>query len=176
MLAERFYPYMPVWVQNLGISLYGLSYRHERLGGSFEKYVQEFRERDRWSCQEMSAYVEEHLGAQLLHAFNNVPYYRAKWSSAGIASADLALLSLADLGRLPETPKADLRRDPNAFVAQNVSRRRLRRYYTSGSTGTPLTCVYTPDAHRRFVAAREARSFGWAGATIRGHRSMLGGR
>ena len=95
MMVERLYPYMPVWAQNLGISLYGLSYRQERLGGSFEQYVQEFRQRDRWSCQEMSAYVEEQLRWMLMHSFDNVPYYRAKWGSAGIARRDLAVLPLA---------------------------------------------------------------------------------
>jgi phenylacetate-CoA ligase len=176
MMVERLYPYMPVWVQNLGISLYGLSYRRERLGGNFEKYVQEFRARDRWTCQQMTTYVEERLRTLLLHSFDNVPYYRARWGSAGITREDITLPSLADLPRLPATPKADLRRDPNAFVAQNISRKEFRRYYTSGSTGTPVTCIYNCDAHRRFVAAREVRSFGWAGTTVLGPRSMLGGR
>src|SRR5437867_426138 len=145
MMVERLYPYMPVWAQNLGISLYGLSYRQERLGGSFEQYAQEFRQRDRWSCQEMSAYVEERLQMLLLNAFDNVPYYRAKWSSAGIARNDLARMSTADLPRLPETSKLDLRSDPDAFVADNVARKKLRRYYSSGSTGTPVTCICNPD-------------------------------
>src|SRR3989442_1632538 len=106
---ERLYPYMPVWVQNLGISLYGLSYRQERLGGNFQKYVQEFRQRDRWSCDEMSAYVDEQLRAMLGHAFENVPYYRSKWSSAGVWGSDLAAMSCAQLPELPITPKFDLR-------------------------------------------------------------------
>lgn len=176
MMVERLYPFVPVWVQNLGISLYGLSYRRERLGGYFEKYVQEFRERDRWTCQQMTSYVEERLRSLLFHSFDNVPYYRARWSSAGIARGDITRMSLADLPRLPVTPKADLRFDPERFVAQNVIRKELRRYYTSGSTGTPITCIYTRDAHRRFIAAREVRSFGWAGTTSLGPRSMLGGR
>ena len=176
MMVERLYPYMPVWVQNLGISLYGLSYRRERLGGNFEKYVQEFRARDHWTCQQMTAYVEERLRTLLLHSFDNVPYYRARWGSAGITRGDIAIMSLADLPRLPVTPKADLRSAPTTFVAQNLGRKELLRYYTSGSTGTPITCIYTRDAHRRFVAAREVRSFGWAGTTILGPRSMLGGR
>ena len=176
MMVERLYPYMPVWAQNLGISLYGLSYRQERLGGSFEQYVQEFRQRDRWSCQEMSGYVEERLQMLLLNAFDNVPYYRAKWSSAGIARNDLARMSTADLPRLPETSKLDLRSDPDAFVADNVARKKLRRSYSSGSTGTPVTCICNPDVLRKFIAIREARSFGWAGATILGSRSMMGGR
>ena len=112
MMVERLYPFVPVWVQNLGISLYGFSYRRERFGGDFEKYVHEFRERDRWPRQQMTAYVEARLRTVLLDCFDHVPYYREKWSSAGIARGDISLLSLAGLSRLPVTPKADLRRDP----------------------------------------------------------------
>ncbi|SPF37294.1 putative capsular polysaccharide biosynthesis protein [Candidatus Sulfopaludibacter sp. SbA4] len=176
MLMERLYPYAPVWLQNLGISIYGLSFRHERLGGEFREYVQEFRERDNWTRPQMTAYVEDRLRTILLHAFDHIPYYRAAWNAAGITGKDISVLSLADLPRLPITPKQDLRRDPNAFTARNIPERQLRRYYTSGSTGTPVTCICTPDAHRRFIAAREVRSFGWAKTTLLGSRSMMGGR
>src|SRR5205823_2488589 len=104
--------YMPVWVQNLGISLYGLSYRRERLGGHFARYVQEFRERDRWSGEQMSAYVDERLRAVLLHTFRKVPYYRDLWSSAGVTDADLAVMTSARLPQLAITPKTDLRKEP----------------------------------------------------------------
>jgi phenylacetate-CoA ligase len=176
MLIEKLYPYAPVWAQNLGISLYGLTYRRERQGGNFARYVDEFRRRDRWSRDEMAAYVQGQLRDFLVPAFENVPYYRQKWGQAGVESGDLANISLADLPRLPVTPKQDLRADPNAFVSRSVPQKQLKRYYSSGSTGTPLTCIYTSDAHRKFVAAREVRSFGWAGTTMLDSRSMLGGR
>ena len=90
---------------------------------------------------------------------------------------DLARLDAAGLAALPVTSKHDLRRDPDAFVASAVRRReRLHRYSTSGSTGTPITAICTSDAHRRFLAARDVRSFGWAGASIRFPRAMVGGR
>jgi phenylacetate-CoA ligase len=78
---------------------------------------------------------------------------------------------------LPATPKEDLRRAPEAFVAEDArAKGGLHRYYTSGSTGTPLTVICNSDAHRRFIAARDVRSFGWAGASIQLPRAMLGGR
>jgi len=174
---ERYYPYVPIWAQNLGISLYGLAYRSERLGGAFERHVAGFRERDRWPPAQMTSYVEEQLRQTLLHAFDQVPYYRRKWSEAGLTRPELAGLGLAELPRVPITPKCDLRSAPDEFVAQDVAQaEKLHRYHSSGSTGTPITAICTAEAHRRFIAAREVRSFGWAGASVHMPRSTLGGR
>jgi phenylacetate-CoA ligase len=173
---ERFYPYVPVWAQNLGITLYGYKYRHERMAGLYPQYVSEFHERDRCSESDMRSHVERRLRALLLHAFDHVPYYSRKYREAGIARDDLALFRAADLARLPATPKMDLRQDPWSFVATNFRKQDLHRYYSSGSTGTPILAICTADGHRRFLAAREVRSFAWAGASIHLSRSMLGGR
>lgn len=173
---EACYPHLPVWAQNVSISLYGLTYRQERLGGSFNEYQRSFEERDRWPAAKMGEYLNETLRGTLLHAFDHVPYYRRKWGEANIRRDDLLHFTVKDLAAFPITPKADLRKDSEEFVAQDIPAKQLHRYYSSGSTGTPVTCICTASAHRQFVAAREARSFGWAGTSIRHRRSMLGGR
>jgi phenylacetate-CoA ligase len=174
---EQLYPYAPLWVQNAGISLYGLAYRRERLGGAFAQYVEAFSGRNSWSRDQMDAYVRDELRRMLLHAFDNVAYYRRRWTAAGIQRHDLARLPLSDLPRIPVTSKEDLRRSPEDFVAANVAPAgRLLRYHSSGSTGTPITVMCTADSHRKFRAGREVRSFGWAGASVRMPRSTLGGR
>jgi len=171
------YQHLPVFAQNLGMSLYGLSYRHERLGGDFERHVAGFRERDRWSPAAMQQYVQDELRRTLLHAYDQVPFYRSAWPRAGLSRRDLEQLRVSDMARLPITPKEAVRRDPMSFVAGDVARRtKLRRYYTSGSTGTPVTTICHAEAHRKFVAGREVRSFGWAGVSVRRPRSVIGGR
>lgn len=174
---ERLYPIMPVWLQNLGISLYGLAWKQERLGGGFQEYVAGFRERDRWSVEEMQSYTDGELRRILRHAMDQVPYYQHTWQKAGLTESDIREITIKELARLPITPKRDLRANPDAFVARNIaSRHRLLRYHSSGSTGTPVTAICTANDHRRFIAAREVRSFGWAGTSIRAPRSMIGGR
>jgi phenylacetate-CoA ligase len=174
---EGLYPYVPVFIQNLGISLFGLCWQRQRLGGLFATHVAGYVERERWSPAQFDSHVENELRRVLLHAFAHVPYYQRKWSEAGITAGDLQRMMVGGLSRLPSTPKQDLRLAPESFVAQNVAgREKLYRYHTSGSTGTPITAVCTSDAHRRFVAAREARSFSWAGTSVRKPRSMIGGR
>ena len=174
---EKLYPHVPVWMQNVGISMYGLMYRRERLGGGFERHVAGFNARDKWSVERMRDYVDGELRRVLVRAFEQVPYYQRRWQAAGITRAELQRMTQADLPKLPVTPKRDLRAAPEDFVARDVAgRRELHRYYSSGSTGTPVVSVCTAEDHRRYIAAREVRSFGWAGSSVRRPRSMIGGR
>ena len=176
-ILEKSYTVAPIWIQNLGISLYGLAWRRERLGGDFEKHLVGFSERDRWSPERMREYVDAKLRKLLLNAFGQVPYYHEKWTKAGLAHNDISRVGLADLQQLPVTPKQDFRSSPDSFVARDVARKhRLHRYSSSGSTGTPVTHICTSDGHRQFIAAREVRSFGWAGTSVRKPRAMIGGR
>ena len=69
-LLKGIYPYVPVWAQNLGISLYGYAYRHERLGGCFSQHVTGFEERERWSEPVLARYVNQELRRILLRAFD----------------------------------------------------------------------------------------------------------
>jgi phenylacetate-CoA ligase len=174
---DKIYRHAPVWVQNIGLSLYGLSYRHERFGGVFDSAVEGFRARDHWSTARMQEFVQQKLRSVLLHAFREVPYYSQRWSSAGLDSKDLKRLTVSELSKLPVTPKRDLVGNADSFVARDIaSQKKLHRYHSSGSTGTPITCVLSSEDHQRFFAAREVRSFGWAGTSVRSPRAMIGGR
>lgn len=173
---EKIYPYFPVPLQNLGISLYGLMWRHERLGGDFDEQVRGFRVRESWTEERLRQYVEKKLRLMLLHAFETVAYYQRAWEEAGVTRSDLQWMTLNELRKLPVTPKEHLRANPDSFVSGKSSRRSLRRYHSSGSTGTPITAICTAREHRLFMAAREARSFRWAGSSIKRSRAMIGGR
>ncbi len=176
-LASQLYPYLPVWLQNLGISLYGYAWKHERLGGRFTDYVEEFKARERWSPDRFEQYLVCRLRCVLANAYAQVPYYARGWRRLGLDEDGLRRFQLADLPRLPATPKQRLRESAADFATRDSHRRGdLRRYASSGTTGTPITATYTVDGHRRSIAAREARSFGWAGASILSPRSMIGGR
>jgi phenylacetate-CoA ligase len=175
-LLTALYPYAPVWLQNVGISLYGFEYRRERMAGNYHKYVNGFQERDRCSAAVMGAYVDAQLQRMLTLAFRHVRYYTQKWTALGITPGEVARFTTADLDKLPLTPKKDLRVDPDSFIATDIPARKLHRYYTSGSTGTPILAVCTSDGHRQFIASREVRSFQWAGSSIRHPRAMIGGR
>jgi phenylacetate-CoA ligase len=177
VLLNRVYPRLGVPTQNAMISAYGYLYRHRRLGGEFQRLVDEFAERDRWPAERMGAYLETQLRGLLVHAWKSVPHYRRAWAAAGIDFGMIASMRLKDLPILPVVSKADLRRAPGTFLARGESRWRFQLLEsTSGSTGEPVTVTSTAALQRAYLAAREARSFRWAGASVLLPKATIGGR
>jgi len=93
------------------------------------------------SIDELRALQLERLKWSLLHAYERVPHYRAKFDAAGAHPRDLK--SLADLSRFPFTTKADLR-DTYPFGMFAVPRSEVVRIHaSSGTTGKPTVVGYT---------------------------------
>lgn len=100
------------------------------------------------------------LQAQLKHAYETVPYYRAAWKQAGVHPEDVK--SLADLEAFPILTKADIRRHERALVSSAFDIAKLRVKRTSGSTGVPLT-IYCDEAAMQWKTACTIRSDEWSG-------------
>ncbi|MBM3978876.1 MAG: phenylacetate--CoA ligase family protein [Planctomycetes bacterium] len=100
------------------------------------------------------------LKAQLHHAWDTVPYYRAAWSKAGVHPSDVR--ELADLEAFPVVTKADIRRHNRALVSSAYDVSKCRKKTTSGSTGVPLT-IYCDEPAMQFKAACTIRSDQWSG-------------
>lgn len=175
-LFDRIYANSPVWLQNVGISVYGLMWRHRRYGGNFSRYVAEFAARESFSAEQWRDYQTEQLRLILLNANCYVPYYTALFARLGLSEADLTRFTLADLPELPILEKEQIRSRPELFISHNVPIRRLNKYYTSGTTGTPLTVLSTTDTDRKNQAAYEVRVRRWAGLNNAMSRAMIGGR
>ncbi len=80
------------------------------------------------------------LQAQLQYAYQNSPFYRSKWDSAGVAPEDVQ--SLADFERFPFVTKAEIREDqlkhPPFGSNLCISRGEIASVHgTSGTTGKP---------------------------------------
>jgi phenylacetate-CoA ligase len=175
-LLQRVYPYLPVPVQNAGISAYGYVYKRERFGPAFEPTVAEFEARGRWTVEQMHEHTERLLRQTVRRAYD-APFYREHWERSGIQERHVADVTVESLSRLPTLPKDALRRNAYAFVPDRGARvTGLLSYYSSGSTGTPIRALCTKLGQQRFAAAREVRSYRWAGTSIRRPRAMIGGQ
>lgn len=96
------------------------------------------------------------------------PYYRELFAAAGFSPGELA--TLADLQALPLTARADIDRQPAAFLpASDVPPVDLA--LTSGTTGRPVTIPYTAHDLER-LAYNEMMAFYSAGVRP-GHRALL---
>jgi phenylacetate-CoA ligase len=175
-LSDRIYSVSPVWLQNIGISLYGLSWRQRRYGGDFPRYIEQFTERESFTTEEWRQYQTEKLRLLLLNSRKHVPYYAALFSKLGLSDMDLMNFTLTDLPNLPVLEKEQIRAQPELFIAQNIPMYRLNKYHTSGTTGTPLVVMSTTDTDRKNQAAYETRVRRWAGVNYKMSRAMIGGR
>ena len=93
------------------------------------------------SRDEIAALQLERLAWSLRHAYDNVPFYRARFEAAGAHPDDLK--SLEDLARFPFLQKSDLR-DNYPFGLLAVPRENcVRVHASSGTTGKPTVVAYT---------------------------------
>ncbi|HEX5495767.1 MAG TPA: phenylacetate--CoA ligase PaaK [Mycobacteriales bacterium] len=93
------------------------------------------------SRDELTALQIDRLRATLRHAYQNVPFYRRAFDTAGVHPKDCR--SLADLRHFPLTAKQDLR-DNYPFGMFAVPREQVIRVHaSSGTTGAPTVVGYT---------------------------------
>jgi phenylacetate-CoA ligase len=96
---------------------------------------------ERMSVDELRALQLDRLRWTLRHAYDNVPFYRRSFDTAGVHPDDCR--ELADLAKFPTTSKADLR-DNYPFGLFAVPQDRVRRIHaSSGTTGRPTVVGYT---------------------------------
>ncbi|HET6267878.1 MAG TPA: hypothetical protein VFG11_09180 [Acidobacteriota bacterium] len=96
------------------------------------------------------------LQALIKHAYENVPYYRSLFDSAGIEVHDIN--TIEDLKRIPTTTKDDLRKAGlSSTTAQNIDLSQCITHQTTGSTGKFFT-VYVSRSEERIRKQIEFRS------------------
>jgi phenylacetate-CoA ligase len=150
MRLEQLYARLPVALQHAATTVQGARYHLQRYGGVFSENLNALRSLEFASADELEALSLLRMHKMLRHAFENVPYYRDVARRLGCSWQDF--VTLRDLRRLPPTSKADVRRNPAAFVACNANRAKLIPWYTSGTTGSPLELFYSPQAVQRLYA------------------------
>jgi phenylacetate-CoA ligase len=168
---DKLYGSLPTWAQHVAVSAFGIHWKHLRFGGHFRQHVDGYIRRERNSPVELQQWVEQRLLQVLAIAVNHTPFYRNHWSPSEKQAAAAGRLS-----DLPLLEKSDLRNGPRDFLRQDKRCRREQVYHTSGSTGTPIQAIWTPDEYRNALALREVRSARWAGVSFSLPRATFSGR
>lgn len=165
----------PVFIQNFLISLYGYYWKNRRLGKGFQEELEIWRAREQYSEEQWNEYQKNELRKLLVHAYENVPFYRKKYSEHGFKRADLLHFELKDISSLPFLEKDELRKFGKTELL-NTKRKKGNFYSSSGSTGTPTSIFISKEFHRKWNAAYEVRVRNWAGVNYTMARGMIGGR
>jgi phenylacetate-CoA ligase len=148
---------------------------YERLSGRrFWTLLQELRELQWRSPDEVASRAVGRVQALLVHAQRHVPYYRALFGAAAIDPRGIRRVE--DLAGLPVTTKAALRARPRDDVVAD-DRPALRRFVarTSGSTGFPFEVQGDPETADETLASY-LHFLEWAGSALWHTRVDLGVR
>ena len=167
---DRLYAYLPVWGQNLAVSTFGYYWHILRFGGNYGLFEDGYRQRDKFTIEEWQDYQRSQLRLLMAEAVEHVPHYQRTWNEAQKKAA-----LNGELSELPLLEKQTIRNAPQDFINPTISGRKLT-FYTSGTTGTPVSAIYTISDLRDSLAVREVRSANWAGVSFNLPRATFSGR
>jgi len=143
-LRDAVYPILPVSAQNLVCTAAGWARFRARFNAHFHRRIEEWERSVHWPVERLHAIQRERLDLLVRRARRHVPYYRDLDEPS---EAEDPLEAIREtLGKIRPLEKMEYRDQPEAFLARDVSRWRLTRGRTSGTTGTALPLWHTPEA------------------------------
>jgi phenylacetate-CoA ligase len=163
-------------MQNLLVSAYGYQWKQRRFGGIFKEEYSKAIERENFTADQWSIYQNERLQKILLHAFEQVPYYKTSFYKHGINREALKKITSETLSQLPVLSKEDLRKYGTNSLVTDKKEKTGHFFASSGSTGTPAQILFSHAMHQRWMALFELRVRNWAGVNSFIPRGMIGGR
>jgi len=117
-----------------------------------------------WTSDVLQKHQNEKLRQITRYAYDHVPFYREKFTKAGIDPKDIRTVS--DLAKLPITKKEEVRKNLDRMISKDYTISGLRMLRTSGSTGEPLH-FYITGEEDEFRKARHLRANIACGQKIR---------
>jgi phenylacetate-CoA ligase len=175
-IQDKLYPRLPVFAQNIGISAFGYQWYKRRFGGIYQQEYDACKQRESYSVDQWNTYQTIQLRKLLVHAYNNVPYYKGIIDKAGFNETQLAQFDISQLSKLPLLEKQTLRIKGKTELLSAEKEKGGTFFSSSGSTGTPVNILFSHAMHQRASALYEARVRNWAGVSRFDPRGMIGGR
>ncbi len=169
--TDRLYQLSPLWLQNGMVSLYGAWWHWLRFGGDYSRYTKEIRQREFFTGSQWQEFQQAKLIDLLRLCVDDVPYYKNNWSQLQKESA-----LIGDLTKLPLLEKKALRGFEPSFLRRGSGGLFKQTFYTSGTTGTPISTTFTLSELRESLAVREVRSANWAEVSFTQPRATFSGR
>lgn len=163
-------------MQNLLVSAYGYSWKQRRLGGVFTEEYTKAQQREDFTAVQWQEYQLQQLQKILLHAIEQVPFYKQAFLSKGLTAAQLKNITPETIIQLPVLSKEALRKYGSSLLLSEKREKGGSFFASSGSTGTPTQILFSHAMHQRWFALFELRVRNWAGVSSNIPRGMIGGR
>ncbi|MCG7920138.1 MAG: hypothetical protein N0C83_01305 [Candidatus Thiodiazotropha lotti] len=168
---NNIYYHLPVWLQNVLISAYGLYINQIRHGKKFHQALEKVESNLALSSVEFDQYLVDQLRDLVGLAKAHVPYYRERFKEI----EPQQFQTLADIEKLPLLEKQSIRENPLDLVDEREDPEKLHVIHTTGTTGTPLNIYCTAEA-RKLNYAFFSRYLHQVGVTYKDSRVTIGGR
>lgn len=169
---ERIYSNMPVFLQNMAVSLQGWLYNRKRYTGKYCEYVDKLMRSQWFSAEQFREMQVIEFRKLLKDVMQNVPYYRDMLSKYSGKIDDIDLDSIREI---PLLEKSLLRENTEQFIDKSRLKYGHDDGHTSGTSGFPLVWPYDLDSLKYDLAFRE-RQYRWAGLTGREKSARFSGR
>ena len=124
------------------------------------------------SVEELKARQLVKLKNIVRYAYENVPFYQNKFQGIGFRPDDLN--SFEDYKQLPTLTKKDIQIHLDELISKNISKDRLLKDSSGGSTGIP-TVFYTDKSNRDLRRGAALMSDSWTGWQVGEKSSYLWG-
>lgn len=170
-IAKSLYQLLPSPAQELLLSSYFLLKRRRVRNATFSTKLAELRESERADARRIEA-LQGSLLERILTAAATTPHYRRLFADLRADPQDFA--TPERLRALPILDKDTVRLRPSDFVAAGAECSGATIAYTSGSTGSPLRVVLSPE-YEAIEEAFVARQWAWAGIRDGSRRVRLRG-
>jgi phenylacetate-CoA ligase len=159
-VSDSVYRALPLFAQNLVCTASGYARYRARFTHHFDRKIAEWESSVGWSLERLRELQRARLDLLVNRARAHVPYYRDLPEPSKDEDPFRAILET--LASIPPLEKADYGDEPESFIARDISRRRLIRGQTSGTTGTslPLWCVPETLVEEFATVWRMRRNFG----------------
>lgn len=130
-------------------------------------------ERNQWkSKEELSILQESKLKMLLLHAYENVPFYRQRFDALGIGTAEL--YRPENFSQIPLLTKKDINENRDKMISTKLRGNKLIPNSTSGSTGEALY-LYKDIRSLAYKRASTIRNGEWLGIRLGDNSATLWG-
>jgi phenylacetate-coenzyme A ligase PaaK-like adenylate-forming protein len=148
----------------------GLYLRWWRCNAKTDQLITEALERETWEPDQWQTWRDQRLLKILNIAATRVPYYKAYWDQRVDSSA------WEKLENWPILKKDSIQKEPEAFIAEGISKKRLFELHTSGTTGKPLKLWRGRKSNISWYALCEARWRRWYDVSFNERWAILGGQ
>lgn len=144
MDIEKIYSHLPISLQHITCSLWGLKLSWQRYDSQYRDILYSYESRSYAPCEYIKIYRNQKLIQFIKHAASSVPYYQELFSRLKIKPEDIK--NFKDLSYLPILSKMDVQANPQAFTSLTISPKEMVICHTSGTTGGGLRFAETKRA------------------------------